>query len=190
MKRLAALILICVWTAYAQDDALYRALRALPGVEEVSAVKADSMFRAAYEIRVRQPLDHAHPGGKSFLQSVYVDHFDSGSPVVLETEGYAVTRGGGRPRELASILRCNQVVVEHRFFGGSAPDSLEWPFLTTRQAAADHHHIRVLLGAIYRGKWVSSGTSKGGQTALFYRYYYPDDVDATVAYVAPVNLSI
>ncbi len=23
-------------------------------------------------------------------------------------------------------------------------------------------------------------------TALYYRYYYPDDVDATVAYVAPI----
>ena len=80
-------------------------------------------------------------------------------------------------------------MVEHRFFGKSIPDSLEWRFLTTRQAAADHHHINKLLKLVYPGKWVSSGTSKGGQTTLFYRYYYPNDVDASVAYVAPVNLA-
>jgi hypothetical protein len=29
----------------------------------------------------------------------------------------------------------------------------------------------------------------GGQTTLFYRYYFPKDVDVSVPYVAPVNLS-
>ena len=189
MKRLLILVVFVVWTASAQNDALFKALRALPDVEEISAVKADSMFGAAYEIRVRQPLDHDNPAGKSFLQSVFIDHVDLSAPVLFETEGYAVSRGAGRPRELASILHCNQIVVEHRFFGKSAPDSLEWRYLTTRQAAADHHHVNQLLKTIYKGKWVSSGTSKGGQTTLFYRYYYPGDVDASVAYVAPVNLS-
>jgi hypothetical protein len=146
------------------------------------------MFRAGYELRVRQPLDHANPGAGSFLQSVYVAHVDESKPVLFETEGYAV-RGGGRAKELASILRCNQIVVEHRFFGKSAPDSLQWKYLTTKQAADDHHHVASLLKTIYGGKWISSGTSKGGQTTLFYRYYYPGDVDASVAYVAPVNLS-
>jgi len=189
MKRLMLFLVLSSWTAFAQDDALFRALRALPDVEDVTAVKADSMFKAAYEIRVRQPLDHANPAGKTFLQSVYIDHVDFSAPVLFETEGYSVTRGGGRPRELATILHSNQIVVEHRFFGTSVPDSLEWRFLTTRQAAADHHHINLLLKTLYKRKWVSSGTSKGGQTTLFYRYYYPGDVDASVAYVAPVNLS-
>ena len=189
MKRLVVILVLFAYTAFAQDDGLYRALKALPGVEEVVAIKADTLFKAAYELRIRQPLDHDSPAGKSFLQSVFVDHIDFDRPVLFETEGYAVTRGGGRPRELASILHCNQIVVEHRFFGRSVPDSLEWRFLTTRQAAGDHHRINQLLRTIYRGKWVSSGTSKGGQTTLFYRYYYPEDVDASVAYVAPVNLS-
>jgi hypothetical protein len=33
---------------------------------------------------------------------------------------------------------------------------------------------------------VSTGASKGGMTALFYRHYHPADVEATVAYVAPI----
>ena len=188
MRKLTLLVFLFTFIAYGQEDELYRKLKALPDVVEVKTMKVDSMFKEGYELRVRQPLDHANPNGTSFLQSVYVYHLDYDKPVLYETEGYAA-RGGGRPRELASILKSNQIVVEHRFFGSSRPDSLEWRYLTTKQAADDHHHITVLLKTIYKGKWVSSGTSKGGQTTLFYRHYYPNDVDASVAYVAPVNLS-
>ena len=188
IHRVILCTVLCAGLARAQHEALFQKLKALPDVVEIVPMKTDTMFRAGYELHVRQPLDHANPGGISFLQSVYVAHVDEAKPVLFETEGYSV-RGGGRPKELTSILRCNQVIVEHRFFGRSAPDSLQWKYLTTRQAADDHHHIAMLLKTVYRGKWVSSGRSKGGQTALFYRYYYPLDVDATVAYVAPVNLS-
>jgi len=42
---------------------------------------------------------------------------------------------------------------------------------------------------IYTGKWVNSGISKGGQTTMYHRRFYPDDVDASVCYVAPLNFS-
>jgi hypothetical protein len=58
--------------------------------------------------------------------------------------------------------------------------------LTIRQAADDQHRIRQVLGSLYPGKWVSGGASKGGMTALFYRRFHPGDVEATVAYVAPL----
>lgn len=186
--KLILAVVLCAGIAHAGDENLFGKLKALPDVVEIVAMKTDTMFSAGYELRVRQPLDHANPGGPTFLQSVYVANVDESKPVIFETEGYSV-RGGGRPRELASLLRCNQVVVEHRFFGKSAPDSLHWKYLTIRQAAEDHHHIALILKSIYRGKWISSGVSKGGQTTLFYRYFYPLDVDASVAYVAPVNLS-
>ncbi len=38
---------------------------------------------------------------------------------------------------------------------------------------------------IYTAKWVSSGASKGGMASVYHRFFYPDDVDATVPYVAP-----
>src|SRR5690606_2644245 len=40
---------------------------------------------------------------------------------------------------------------------------------------------------IYRGKWLTTGASKGGMTSLFHRRFFPNDVDATVAYVAPID---
>ena len=77
--------------------------------------------------------------------------------------------------------------MEHRYFGESMPDSLNYNYLNLKQATADLHHIRQLFGQIYTGKWVSTGVSKGGATTIFYRYFYPEDVDASVPYVAPVN---
>jgi hypothetical protein len=188
IRKAAFLLLAFTGLAFSQEDALLKRLSALPDVAEVTVIKADTMFTTAYELRIRQPLDHAAPRGKTFLQSVYVAHADFSKPVLFETEGYSA-RAGGRPRELTSLLKSNQIVVEHRFFGKSVPDSLEWRYLTTRQAAEDHHHIVMLLKQIYKGKWIASGTSKGGQTTLFYRYYFPQDVDVSVPYVAPVNLS-
>ncbi|NIT56894.1 MAG: hypothetical protein GWN00_11865, partial [Aliifodinibius sp.] len=92
-------------------------------------------------------------------------------------------------RELTPILNANQILVEHRYFGQSRPDSLDWQYLTVKQAAADHHGIVDLFKRIYKGTWVSTGISKGGQTALFHRRVYPNDVAATVAYVSPITLA-
>ncbi len=188
MRKLVVLTFLAASFAIAQNDALLKELQSLPDIADIVPLKTDSIFGAGYEFRVRQPLDHANPGKAVFLQSVFLAHVDVQKPVLLETEGYAV-HGGGKARELATLLQCNQVIVEHRFFGKSTPDSLEWKYLTTKQSADDLHHVVMLLKKIYPGKWISSGTSKGGQTTLFYRYYYPNDVEASVAYVAPVNLS-
>ena len=188
-RKLTFLSFLVVVVLHAQNADLLSRLKNLPEVEDVIPQKVDTtFFTVGYELRIRQPLDHANPAGKTFLQSVYVSHKAYDRPVVFVTEGYA-SRGGARPAELTSLLRANQIVVEHRYFGKSAPDSLDWRYLTTRQAAEDHHHVTLLLKAIYKGKWVTTGISKGGQTTLFYRYYFPDDVDVSVPYVAPVNLT-
>jgi len=105
---------------------------------------------------------------------------------VMITGGYSANRN--YLSEPASILGCNQIIVEHRYFGESLPDSLDWSQLTTANAAADHHHIYQLFSQYYQEKWMSSGISKGGQTSIFYKYYYPDDMAVTMPYVAPLNL--
>ena len=43
-----------------------------------------------------------------------------------------------------------------------------------------------LLKQFYKGKWISTGISKGGSTVIFHRRFYPDDVDVSVPYVGPV----
>ncbi len=145
-------------------------------------------YEAGYELMVRQPLDHRNPQGKSFYQKVYLAHRAFDAPTVLVTEGY--DRPTHRIYELSDMLAANQVMVEHRYFGKSMPDSLDYQYLTLEQATADLHAINQLLRKLYPKDWVSTGISKGGQTTIFYRYFYPEDVDASVPYVAPLNTSL
>ncbi len=162
-------------------------LKALPGVVAISEMRSDPGYLDSYVLTFEQPLDHQNPGGAKFHQRVYVSHVDFEKPVLLETEGYAAR--GNRAGELHTILSGNMVTVEHRFFGRSAPSPMQWEYLTVRQSADDLHSIVTALKTVYKGKWVSTGASKGGQTALFYKCYYPEDVTATVAYVAPINVT-
>ena len=171
-----------------RESELYRKLKALPGVVEVRETRGDSqLFKESYEVMFEQPLDHQNPNSGKFQQRFFVGHSDYTKPVFLVTEGYAARGNSGG--ELQHILGGNQVTVEHRFFGRSVPSPVKWEYLTVKQSADDLHAIVTALKTLYTGKWVSSGTSKGGQTALFFKCYYPDDVDATVAYVAPVNVA-
>jgi hypothetical protein len=168
---------------------LYDLLKKIPEFKEIKEIKASAGFKEAYEIMVWQPIDHNKPEGEHFLQRIYLSHRDYNAPTVFETEGYAA--GANYIHELSKILRANQVRVEHRFYGASIPDSMQnkWIYLTIFQAANDHHEIIKAFKKIYKGKWVSTGISKGGQTAIYYRRFFPDDVDVTVGYVCPIAFS-
>ncbi len=159
----------------------------LPDVR-FESIAPPAPFQAAWALQIRQPLDHANPEAGSFWQRVYVSQWDVTQPTVLVTEGYS--RGANYASELARQIGANQVVVEHRFYGESMPDSLDYRYLNIRQAVADLHRIRTLLGMYFDAPWVASGISKGGQTTIYYRYFYPDDVAASVPYVAPINLAL
>jgi len=156
----------------------------LPGIT-IRKLEPRDHFSAEFEIMLTQPLDHSNPAAGSFQQLIYLSHCDQKLPVILETEGYWANR---YTRELTKILRANQIVVEYRFYGRSVPDSLIWKYLCSDQANEDLHRIVTLFGKIYRGKWVSTGVSKGGEATMIFRSTYPDDVDVSVAYVAPLNL--
>lgn len=168
------------------DSGLHERLLSLPGVT-VKKIAPDSLFSEAYELRIEQPLDHQNPGGEKFTQRIYLSHRDFARPMVLVTEGYSAKKNYSL--ELSKILKANQIVVEHRYFGESRPDSLKWEYLNIRQAAEDHHRIVELFKPIYKGKWINTGISKGGQTAMFHRRFYPDDVEVSVCYVAPLNFA-
>ena len=179
-------------TAISQNKELLERLRDLPEVEDVNELNADSLFESKYMLMVRQPVDHDHPKGPSFTQRVFLSHLDYEKPMVFITEGYSANYAISSKyvHELSAILQANQITVEHRYFGQSAPEPMKWKHLTTKQAAADHHRIIRILKKIYTNtEWINTGISKGGQTAIFHRYYYPDDVDASVGYVCPLNFS-
>lgn len=108
---------------------------------------------------------------------------------MLVTEGYTAGYAANPNycHEATKMLDANQITVEHRFFGESVPEHADWQYMTVEQAATDHHRIVELFNRYYRGKWINTGISKGGQTALYHRYHYPEDVDVTVGYVCPLN---
>ncbi len=163
-------------------------IRALPHVLGVKVQTSNRGPSGVLELTFQQPVDHARPLGAKFEQRVFISHSGFDEPVILGTEGYSA-RGVGSGGELRRMLgKPNLVTVEHRYFGRSIPTPLDWKQLTVRNAAADMHEIVTSLKRLYHGKWVATGASKGGQTALFYKCFYPHDVDATVAYVAPINL--
>lgn len=184
---LTILFVFVAISAWSQPAALEKALFNLP---DVSFKKMESAtgFEAVYELSIRQPIDHEHPEKGHFYQRAFLSHRNFDAPMVMATEGYERPRN--RIYELTNYLTANQINVEHRYFGASVPDSLDYRYLNLRQATADLHHIRTLLGELYRKAWVSTGISKGGQTTIFYRYFYPDDVAASVPYVAPLNLDL
>lgn len=150
-------------------------------------IKSTSSFEHSYELKVKQPLDHFDLSKGYFYQKAYLSHKGFENPTVIVTEGYNQNRN--RIYELTELLNANQIIVEHRFFGESKPDSLDYNYLRLKQATADLHHINQLFKKVYFGKWISTGISKGGATTIFYRYFYPNDVDVSVPYVAPINNS-
>ncbi len=171
----------------AQQKSFSDKLLDLPGVWATKIEVVDH-FSEAYEIRLKQPVDHDNPNGPTFTQRIFISHAGYERPVHLETEGYSIRRNS--TKELAGLLKANQIYVEHRYFAESAPAKMDWKYLNIEQAAADHHRIVTLFKQIYTGKWFNSGWSKGGQTAMFHRYYYPDDVDVTIAYDSPLNFEL
>ena len=193
MKRIShllLLLLLVIVSANASNKELYQKLCTLKGVITVDSLPSDYSSEK-YVVTIRQPLDHKHPEKGSFTQRVVISHEGFDRPTVLVTEGY----GGDyalNPRyrdELAGLFQTNTVFVEHRYFSGSVPDTVDWQYLTAQNSASDLHLITTLFKQIYPQKWISTGISKGGQTALIYRTFFPNDVDITVPYVAPVSRS-
>ncbi|HET7501712.1 MAG TPA: S28 family serine protease [Kofleriaceae bacterium] len=162
-------------------------LQELPGVT-VEEQETDEPDLHYYTLHFTQPIDHDNPGLGTFQQEVSLLHRNTSAevPMVVQTSGYADTNLG-HPVELTRLLAANQVAIEHRFFGTSIPDPVDWSKLTIAQMAADEHAIIVAMRSIYDGAFVSTGGSKGGMTAMYHRRFYPDDVDGTVAYVAPIS---
>ncbi len=159
-------------------------LAAIPGV----TVREGSSPAAGYRyfaITFDQPADHANPAGVRFQQRLSLLHRDVNAPMVLATSGYFLDDSGSGLTEPASMVSGNQILVEHRFFEPSRPDPTDWTDLTIQQSAADFHAITTAFKTIYGANWITTGASKGGDTMIYYRRFYPDDVNGTVAYVAP-----
>jgi hypothetical protein len=185
MKYLSFVISLFFFSQSYAQDALELELFELPDVI-FKKIDTPDGYTAAYELKVKQPLDHKDESKGHFYQRVFLSHKGYDNPTAIITNGY------GKPNnnitEVAKLTNANQLNVEHRYFLESSPDSLIYDYLNFEQVTADLHKINQLFRTIYSGKWIASGISKGGTTTIFYRYFYPDDVDVSIPYVAPVNL--
>ena len=92
--------------------------------------------------------------------------------------------------ELSKLFNTNVIFVEYRYFLESTPEPKNWDYLTVENSLYDLHNVVNTFKQIYKGKWISTGISKGGQTTMFFRTYFPDDVDFSVPYVAPLNRAV
>lgn len=186
MIRLLSLALLCLiglGSLHAQTDTLLEELFLLPDL--IFESSKDLPEGRSFALKVRQPIDHSDPSKGHFYQKAYLLHRGFDRPTVMVTEGYNLRRH--RAYETTKLVNGNQIQIEHRFFGNSMPDSLDYRYLNLEQATADYHHIRQLFDKLYTGKWLSTGISKGGATTIMYRYFYPEDIDVGVPVVAPIN---
>ena len=188
--RYAALLLFVLLSASASSLAqtvLEQKISAISAIKEIRPLET-SEFSEKYVTYFTQPLDHRHPEKGSFRQRVIVSHVGFDRPTVIVTEGYgaAYALRSQYREELSKLLNANMIFVEYRYFLESTPEPKDWQYLTAENSADDLHAITTAFKNIYPGKWIATGISKGGQTTLLYRTFYPDDVDISVPYVAPL----
>ena len=186
-------ILSLLWALYllpltaAAQTVLQDKLKAISQITEVKPLESKE-FAEKYVTYFTQPLDHDRPELGNFRQRVIVSHVGFDRPTVIVTEGY----GAGyalSPRyreELSKMFNTNMIFVEYRYFLESTPEPRDWQYLTAESSADDLHAVFKAFKKIYPGKWISTGISKGGQTTMLYRTFYPDDVDISVPYVGPL----
>lgn len=188
--RYAALLLFALLSASVSSFAqtvLEQKISAISAIKEIRPLET-SEFSEKYVTYFTQPLDHRHPEKGSFRQRVIVSHIGFDRPTVIVTEGYgaAYALRSQYREELSKLLNANMIFVEYRYFLESTPEPKDWQYLTAENSADDLHAITTAFKNIYPGKWIATGISKGGQTTLLYRTFYPDDVDISVPYVAPL----
>lgn len=155
---------------------------------EITTLEDTTKGLQRFSILIEQPLNHFNPELGKFSQRVVLFHRGFQEPMLMQTTGYDIRVE--RLSIYATMFETNQIQVEYRFFGKSVPKTIDWSLLTIRQSAEDFHHIVQVFKKLYNQKWISTGTSKGGQTSIDNRRYYPRDVDGTIANVAPFSFSM
>ena len=162
-------------------------LEHVPGVLEVVEQASPVPNARFFALRFEQPVDHRHPEVEKFSQRFTLLVRGTERPMVLSTPGYYIRPERFNEMEPTYYLEANQIHLEHRFFGASRPASMDWSKLDIFQAASDAHRVVQALRPLFPMKWLSTNGSKGGMTATYHRFFYPNDVFATIPYVAPIS---
>lgn len=147
-------------------------------------------YQSQYSMFISQPVNHAQPNGDKFKQKVCILFRGYDRPTIMVTEGY-LWRRFGDAEDLGINLNANMVHVEHRNFGESYnQDKGKWEYETSAQVSADLHAVYQALKPVFKGKWMSTGTSKNGETSMDYAYHYPNDMNLAAAFGSPFTVSL
>ncbi|MFD9595592.1 S28 family serine protease, partial [Kitasatospora sp. NPDC059973] len=158
-------------------------LAAIPGMT-VTEEKPTTTGHRYFLLTYTQPIDHLRPWLGTFQQRLSVLHRGYDRPTVFYTNGYTLGTNPSRT-EPTRLTDGNQVSIEYRYFSPSRPEPADWTKAGIEQAATDSHRIITALKRVYHRAWLSTGASKGGMSSTYHRRFFPDDVDGTIAYVAP-----
>ena len=171
-------------------------LQDIPGVTILQTAK-DIDGEDITVFSFEQPVDHTDASAGTFQQYCVLHYKGPDHVTVMHTQGYSTYEPDKfRQRHLAKNLDANFIEVEHRYYKHSLINFVEeqtdctgdyWKYNTAAQSTADLHAIVTALKATdgFKGKWVSTGTSKNGILTALYAYYYPNDVDVYVPFCAP-----
>lgn len=170
-----------------KETTTFEKLASIKNIVKIEKRRAVSHFEENYEIWFKQPIDHNDASKGTFTQKVYLGFENDTLPVFVELQGYGIY--SEKAGELASHYNSNQLTIEHRYFNNSRPKNIEWNTLTVENAAKDQANIiDAIRSAIYpKAKFITTGISKGCQTTMAHRRYFPENVDASVCYVGPLN---
>ena len=183
-------LLFAVLFVYAQNNDVEKMLKDIKAVAGFEKIEKADTTRQYYLMKVTQLLDPQNPAAGTFEQRVMLGHRGYDRPMVVVTEGYGADYAFKSPRymeELTYIMDANILFVEYRYFSGSTPNPCNWDYLTVANSMEDYHNIITSFKPFYNAKWASTGISKGGSTSIFYRAYYPEDLDVSVPYVGPLS---
>ena len=183
-------LLFAVLFVYAQNNDVEKMLKDIKAVASFEKIEKADTTRQYYLMKVTQLLDPQNPAAGTFEQRVMLGHRGYDRPMVVVTEGYGADYAFKSPRymeELTYIMDANILFVEYRYFSGSTPNPCNWDYLTVANSMEDYHNIITSFKPFYNAKWASTGISKGGSTSIFYRAYYPEDLDVSVPYVGPLS---
>ena len=166
----------------------FEKLATIKNVVSIEKKEVVGHFDENYEIWFEQPIDHNDLSKGSFRQRVFLGFENTSKPVIVELRGYNI--GSEKAGELAEHYEANQLTIEHRYFTNSRPKEIDWNTLTVENAAKDQTIIiDAIRNTLYpSSKFVSTGISKGCMTVMTHRSFFPENVDACVCYVGPLNL--
>jgi len=170
-----------------KETSAFTKLASIENVFKVEKRPTNSHFTNNYEIWFQQPIDYNDLSKGTFPQRVLLGYVGDSKPVIVELQGYGIyTEKAG---ELANHYEANQLTIEHRYFNNSKPETIDWNTLKVAAAAKDQAMIiSEIRKALYpSAKFVTTGISKGCQTTMAHRRFFPNNVDASVCYVGPLN---